>query len=97
MQNADRLLEVITCFESTRGYCKDYLYDGIAGIPIEIILGGFVLERQMVMKEADLEGLPAREYSDEELEITAVLRKVTQVLFDYDILLFTESTIVVDG
>ena len=56
-----------------------------------------IREREKAMKEGALEGLPPREYSDEELEVTAVLRKVTEALFDYDTLLFHGSTIAVDN
>ena len=44
-----------------------------------------------------MEGLPVRQLSDELLEITALQRKVTEALFDYDTLLFHGSVIAVDG
>ena len=94
---AEKKYFIKSIFKATREYCEDYLCDGNPETTIMITSEDIVRERQKAMQEDALEGLSPREYTDEELEITAVLRKVTQVLYDYDTLLFHGSTIAVDN
>ena len=91
-------VQVETIYENTPKYCQQY--EDIAinrKVTVKITQKDLAMERQKAMREDAIEGLPSREYSDEELEITAVLRKVTEALFDYNTLLFHGSTIAVDG
>ena len=97
MQNSNQLVEISAYYQSTRDYCGAFLCDGESDFPIKVTILDIAFERKKITSEDELEGMSPREYSDEELEITAVLRKVTQALFDYDTLLFHGSTIAVDG
>lgn len=54
-------------------------------------------EREKSRREDELEGIPPREFSDEYLEFIAIQRKVAELLFEHDTLLFHGSVIAVDG
>ena len=56
-----------------------------------------IFEREKSIREAELEGIIVREFSDTYLETIAVLRKVTEGLFGFDTLLFHGSVVAVDG
>ena len=90
-------IEISTFSFSSCHMCRQYIAQEKVDFSVTINHKDISIERQKTMKEAAIEGLPPREYSDEELEITAVLRKVTEALFDYDTLLFHGSTISVDN
>ena len=94
---ADKVVAVQALFESTREYCKSYLFDGIADFSVTITEEDIALERKKAAREDELEGLPIRDLSDQMLERTAVQRKIVEKFFDHDILLFHGSVIAVDG
>lgn len=54
-------------------------------------------EREKSKREDQLEGIPAREFTDTYLETIALQRKITEGLFDHDVLLFHGSVVAVDG
>lgn len=56
-----------------------------------------IFEREKSIREAELEGIIVREFSDTYLETIAVQRKVTEGLFGFDTLLFHGSVVAVDG
>jgi hypothetical protein len=54
-------------------------------------------ERAKVLRESEVEGIPAPNFSDEYLESISLQRKITETLFEYDTLLFHGSVVAVDG
>lgn len=82
---------------TTRGFCAGYICDGEPNFSITLTPEDIDFERLKAAREDALEGNPPREYSDAYLETLALLRKVTEALFDYDTLLFHGSVIAVDG
>ena len=94
---ANCVAEISAIFESTRNYCRDYLTEDPAEISIAITDADIRREREIAAKEDALEGLPVREYADMYLERTALQRKLTQHLFDRNVLLFHGSVVAVDG
>ena len=83
--------------ESTGEYCSQYLTEATPDFTVCVQPEDIALEREKATRENEVEGLPARSYTDAYLELTAVQRKITERLFDYDTLLFHGSTIAVDN
>lgn len=94
---AGRVAAVSATFESTRAYCAAYLCDDTPDISVCISPEDIRFEREKSMQEERLEGIPVRSFSDAYLETIAVQRKIAEVLFDYDTLLFHGSVVAVDG
>ena len=94
---AGQSVGVTANFESTKNFCRDYLCDGEPDFSVAISMEDIAFEREKSAREDALEGLPIRNHSDAYLETLAVQRKITERLFDHDILLFHGSVIAVDG
>ena len=77
--------------------CNEFISENKAYHSIIITSEDIVFEREKAIREAELEGLPSREYSEAYLETIALQRKITEILFDHDTLLFHGSVIAVDG
>ncbi len=84
-------------FAGTKDYCRKFLTQAAPAFSVEITPADLDLEREKTAKEEALEGLPVRDPTDAQLELTAVLRKVTQGLLQKDVLLFHGSVVAVDG
>lgn len=84
-------------FESTKTYCQGYITREKETFSVEITPEDLSREREKAAKEDALEGLPVRDLTDAQLEVTALLRKITEGLFSRDVLLFHGSVIAVDG
>lgn len=91
------VIQVAALFETTRAYCSDYLCKGNPDAFLEITPQDISFERQKAMREDAVEGKPVRDLSDAQLETTALQRKISQLMFDWDTLLFHGSVIAVDG
>ena len=88
----------VTCrFETTRDLCCPYLCNERSETDLVLTQKDTDLERFKAAKEDEMEGNPARAYADVYLETLAMLRKVTEALFDHDTLLFHGSVVAVDG
>jgi len=94
---ANQVVEVTAVYESTREYCYKYLTDDAATMSVVITPEDLVREREIAAREDTMEGLPVRNLPDALLERTAVQRKITERLFDHNVLLFHGSVVAVDG
>lgn len=94
---AGKIVRVCAMFDSTKDFCRDYLYDGPADFLVQINMDDIAFERKKSARENELEGLPVQTYSDQYLETIAVQRKITEELFAHDTLLFHGSVVAVDG
>ena len=97
MKIAGRVAAVRTIFPGTRDYCRDYLCDGEPDFTIEISAADIAFEEEKSAREAQLEGIPVRNFSDAYLETVAVQRKLAERLFAWDTLLFHGSVVAVEG
>lgn len=77
-------------YETTRLFCEDYLWEGEQDYSVEITAADIAYERA---ERAD-RGL---EESEAYLEITALLRKISENLPAYGALMFHGSAVAVDG
>ena len=93
----NKVFAVRTQFEYVKSYCDAYISNQEPQITVDVTPEDIAFERMKAAREDELEGLPVRQLSDELLEITALQRKVTEALFDYDTLLFHGSVVAVDG
>ncbi len=94
---ASRVAAVRAMFESSRDFCADFHTSATPDFSIEITAQDLAREREMFRKSASAGVVPANALSDAQLEITAIQRKLTQALLEYDTLLFHGSAVAVDG
>lgn len=94
---AERIVEVNSIFEAVHDYCKGYETDENADFSIEISQADIDFEREKSKREFAFEHLKYPEYPDEQLEITAVYRKIADIMPNYDTIVFHGSVIAVDG
>lgn len=94
---AEHVVEIHSLYENVHSYCKDYLTEEPAEFSVRISQEDIELERQKSNQEYAYEGLPVPDFSDEELEITAVYRKIAVKMLDYDSFVFHGSVVSVDG
>jgi len=90
-------IAVSTRHPTTRSFCSGYICDGEPDFSVTLTPEDIEFERLKAAREDEIEGNPPREYSDAYLETLALLRKITEALFDYDTLLFHGSVVAVDG
>ena len=84
-------------FESSRDYCAGYFCEAKPDISVTVTQEDISLEREKSARTDRAEGIPVRNLPDAQLEITAIQRKISEKLFDHDILLFHGSVVAVDG
>lgn len=84
-------------YETTKNRCVNYFCDGTPHFSVEITPEELRSELEACRREDTLEDLPPRTYSEPYLESLAVQRKITERLFEHNILLFHGSTVAVDG
>lgn len=94
---ASRVAAVRAMFDSSRAYCADFLCDDVPELFLEITAQDIAHEREMFRRTALSQGLPVYGFTDAQLEITAIQRKLTHALLEFDTLLFHGSAIAVDG
>lgn len=97
MEAAGVPVGVRALFGSTKTYCQSYITPEKGAFFVEITPDDLIWEREKAAKEDVLEGLPVRDLTEAQLEITALLRKITEELLSRDVLLFHGSVISVDG
>ena len=94
---AEHVIKVRSIYERVHNYCKDYLTEEPAEFSIEISQEDIELEREKSNQEFLYEGLNLPSFSDAELEVTAVYRKIAVKMLDYDTFVFHGSVVAVDG
>ena len=94
---AGKIVAVSSLFPSSKGFCSGYLCDAKPDFSISISTEDIAFERKKSIQEARYEGRPEQEYKDTYLETTAIQRKITEGLFEHNILLFHGSVVAVDG
>jgi hypothetical protein len=78
-------------------YCERYLCDSEPDFSVTLTQQDIIFEREITERERALENLPPKTMRESLLERTALQRKITEKLFEYDTLLFHGSVIAVDG
>lgn len=94
---ADRLIEIHSIYELVHEYCQDYTCEGTPDFTVEISQSDIEFERKKSESEFAFEGLKMPDFSDAELETTAVYRKIAEIMPTYDTIVFHGSVIAVDG
>ena len=94
---AGRTAKVSAMFESTRNFCAAYLCDAIPDFEIAVSPEDIAFEREKSVQTDLQEGKNPRNYTDAYLETIAVQRKISEALFEYDVILFHGSVVAVDG
>lgn len=84
-------------FKSTYDYFTEYVTSGKPEYSLAVTEDDIVFERKKAARADEMEGIPYRKFSDAYLETIVVQRKISEFLFDHDVLLFHGSVIAVDG
>ena len=94
---AERKLEIFPTLPEFRKYCKGYETTGNPDFSVTITPEDITFEREKSNQEFLYEGLKVPNFSDAELEVTAVYRKIAVKMLDYDTFVFHGSVVAVDG
>lgn len=94
---ASQPVKVRAIYDSSKEYCKAYLCDEAPAFTVQISVDDLTLERRKCERTDLAEGVPVRNLSDSQLEITAIQRKIAEKLFEFDTVLFHGSAVAVDG
>lgn len=97
IQVAGVSFEVEPLYPTTEKYCEAFLTNEPAEHNIVLTPEDIAFERQKNIREAEVEGIPYVDFPDAYLETIALQRKIAELFFDYDRLLFHGSAIAVDG
>lgn len=97
IQLAMKNVSIHTKYESTVTYCQDYCTNAPADFKIITTQDDILYERQKSAKEARMEGIPQYDFPDPYYEITALQRKISEHLFEFDTLLFHGSVVALGG
>lgn len=90
-------MAVSALYGSTRRSCKYYYCEENPDFSVEVTPKDITDEQKIADREHIMEGLPAQVMERELLERTALLRKIAEKLFAYNIMVFHGSVIAVDG
>ena len=88
---------VISLFDSTKDYCRNYLTDREPEFTVTVTPENLAFEQRELDAEALEEGMKRRRFSDPFLERAAIQRAFAERLFRQGVLLVHGSTVAVDG
>ena len=97
MKIAGRVGRVLTQFDSTQSYCRNYLTEDPPDFSATVTAEDRTFEQEASWEEARIEGFRPRRYTDPHLERAALQRVFAENLFRFDTLLFHGSLVAVDG
>ena len=90
-------ISVTANYESTREFCKEYIVEAEPDFAVTVSEQDIAFEREKTLREAEVENLPAPEFTEAYLETIALYRKIADTLIHYDTFLFHGSVVAVDG
>lgn len=90
-------VQVRAIYKHTMAFCWEYLTEDAPDFTVEMEQEDISRERELSAREDAMEGIPVRQFTDHQLETTALYRKIVNRLIDHDILLFHGSVVAVDG
>lgn len=94
---ADRIIEFTSLYERVHTFCHAYTCEGEPDFTVTISQSDIDFEREKSRREHEFEGIRYPEFPDPELEVTAVYRKIAEIMPRYDTIVFHGSVIAVDG
>lgn len=95
---ADLNIQITSCHDEVHRFCADYRApDAVVDFAVQTMPSDIEFEQVKAAREDALEGRSRRLYSDINLEILAVYRKIAEKLPFYHTLLFHGSCVAVDG
>lgn len=94
---ADKVVEVTSIYNEVHEYCAEYQTDENADYSVMTARADIDYEREKSAREDEIEGIPARQFSDGYLEELAVYRRIAEKMIEFDTVLFHGSVIAVDG
>ncbi len=94
---AELNIEIRSLHSAVHRYCRDYAVDCAPDLVVETTPEDIVFEREKSRREAEAEGIPYQNCSDDYLEELAVYRRIAEQMPFHDTILFHGSALSVDG
>lgn len=94
---AGRVIEISSLYKRVHDYSKDYETDEPADFSVVISEEDIIHEKEMTDSEFIYEVKPIQQFSNQALEISAVYRKIGEIMPRYDTVIFHGSAVAVDG
>ena len=94
---AGKKIRVTSIYPKVHDYCKDYLTDGEADFSVEISESDIDAEKEKADSSNAYEGKKPQDHPRDNLELTAVYRKIAEIMPSYDTFVFHGSVVAVDG
>ena len=82
-------------FDEVYDFCRDYLTDAPADMSVTVNAEDIFYEKNVNIREAQIEGIPVVDYPDSYLETLAVYRKIVTKMLDFDTFLMHGAVIAV--
>ena len=86
---------VTSIFDEVYELCRDYLTDAAPDIIVTVTPEDIDYEKNVNVRESQIEGIPVVDYPDSYLETLAVYRKIVESMLGYDTLLMHGAVIAV--
>ena len=94
---AGRRVAISALHPDVHTLCAEYRAEGTADFSVTAVQEDIDFERMKSAREDEIQGLPARQYSDGYLETLAVYRRIAEKMPEYDTVLFHGSCVAVNG
>lgn len=92
---AGKNIAVKSLFDEVYKLCSDYLTDGPADMTVEVTPEDIIHEKELNIRESQIEGIPVCDYPDSYLETLAVYRKIVTKMLEFDTFLMHGAVVAV--
>lgn len=88
-------IAVKSIFDEVYELCRDYLTDVPADMNVTVAQEDILYEKEINIRESQIEGIPVYDYPDSYLETLAVYRKIVTKMLEYDTFLMHGAVVAV--
>ncbi|MBR4914500.1 MAG: hypothetical protein IKZ42_04410 [Clostridiales bacterium] len=92
---AGKNIAVKSLYDEAYELCRDYLTDKPSDMTVEVTSDDINYERELNIRESQVEGIPVYDYPDSYLETLAVYRKIVTKMLEFDTFLMHGAVVAV--
>ena len=92
---AGKNIAVRSLFDEVYEFCRDYLTDRPADLTVDVTPEDINYEKELNIRESQIEGIPVYDYPDSYLETLAVYRKIVTKMLEFDTFLMHGAVVAV--
>lgn len=92
---AGKNIAVRSLFDEVYEFCRDYLTDRPADLTVDVTPEDIIYEKELNIRESQIEGIPVYDYPDCYLETLAVYRKIVTKMLEFDTFLMHGAVVAV--